>query len=225
VAFTLTNVAPWGRSFEEYEAMFAPSDRDLKQRIPGCGDGPASFNATASRRGCRVISADPLYRFSKAEIRARIEETTDSVVEQVKQNVEEFVWTHFRSVDELVRKRMKAMHDFLADYSEGKRVGRYLDASLPKLPFPNEEFDIALCSHFLFLYSKQHDADFHIESIIELRRVSREVRIFPLPELGSDPSRHLEAVIDVLGREGYGVERQRVSYEFQKNGNEMLRVA
>jgi len=204
--------------------MFALRDRDFKQKILGCGDGPASFNATASRRGCRVSSADPLYRFSKAQSRSGIEETTDSVVEQIKQNMEEFVWTHFGSVDVLVRTRTKAMHHFLADYSEGKRVARYLDASLPKLPFPNEEFDVALCSHFLFLYSKQHDTDFHIESIIELRRVSREVRLFPLLELDSAPSRHLEAVSEGLGREGYGVERKRVSYEFQKSGNEMLRV-
>ncbi len=47
--FTLDHVVPWGRSFEEYRAMFAIDDRDLDGGILGCGDGPASFNAEATR--------------------------------------------------------------------------------------------------------------------------------------------------------------------------------
>lgn len=224
MGFELSTVVPWGRSFEEYVAMFALDRRHLELKILGCGDGPASFNAVAFRRGFDVTSADPLYRFSAAEIRSRIEETAQTIAEQTRKNMEEFVWTHFRSVDELVAARMNAMNDFLSDFPDGKIAGRYVDASLPSLPFPDETFDMALCSHFLFLYSKQHDADFHVESIVELRRISREVRIFPLLEVGSVPSRHLEPVTDELERRGFGTERARVPYEFQKNGNEMLRV-
>jgi hypothetical protein len=43
----LTEIVPWGRSFDEYRAMFALSEGDLGGRILGCGDGPASFNAKA----------------------------------------------------------------------------------------------------------------------------------------------------------------------------------
>ena len=43
------------------------------------------------------------------------------------------------------------MEAFLADYDEGKTAGRYVDAELPALPFPNQSFDVAVCSHFLFL--------------------------------------------------------------------------
>lgn len=222
--FELNNVVPWGRSFEEYVAMFALDNGELNRRILGCGDGPAAFNAVASRRGHKVISADPLYRFSEAEIRARIEETAGTIAEQTRRNAGEFVWTHFRSVDELIETRLNAMREFLADFAEGKQAGRYVDAALPNLPFADGSFDIALCSHFLFLYSEQHDLQFHVDSIVELRRVSREVRIFPLLELGSAPSRHLGAVSEELVRLGYRTERVRVAYEFQKNGNEMLRV-
>lgn len=225
MTFKLNNVVPWGRSFEEYAAMFALSETELKQKILGCGDGPACFNAVATRRGHRVISADPLYAYSAAEIQARIEETAESIAGQTRRNADEFVWTHFRSVDELIETRMTAMREFLADFPEGVRAGRYVDAALPKLPFADQSFDIALCSHFLLLYSEQHNLQFHVESIIELRRVSREVRIFPLLELGSVPSRHLEAVVDELERRGHSAERVCVSYEFQKNGNQMLRVA
>lgn len=59
--FTLEHVLPWGRSFDEYRRMFALSDRDLTLRGLGCGDGPASFNAEATRRRAAVISCDPIY--------------------------------------------------------------------------------------------------------------------------------------------------------------------
>ncbi len=204
--------------------MFSLSSENLSQRILGCGDGPASFNAVASRKGHSVVSADPIYRFSVEEIKSRLDETAESIAEQMKRNAREFVWTHFRSVDDLVETRMNAMGGFLEDFSEGLDSGRYVDAALPALPFENQSFDIALCSHFLFLYSEQHDLRFHLESIVELLRVSREVRIFPLLELGSVPSRHIEPAIGELEQRGYKVERIRVPYEFQKNGNEMLRV-
>jgi hypothetical protein len=71
--FTLDQVVPWGRSFGEYRRMFALTEKDLTIRIVGCGDGPASFNAEAARRGTRVVSCDPIYRFEKSEIQKRIE--------------------------------------------------------------------------------------------------------------------------------------------------------
>ena len=74
MAFRLEEVVPWGRSFEEYQAMFALSDKDLSGRILGCADGPASFNAGLTKRGGKIVSADPLYRFSREEIRNRIDQ-------------------------------------------------------------------------------------------------------------------------------------------------------
>jgi hypothetical protein len=111
--FTLDQVVPWGRSFDEYCRMFALSDADLQSRILGCADGPAGFNAEATKRGSRVVSADPLYRFDIAAIRARIDETSAQILEQTRQNADEFVWTGIHSVDELGRIRMDAMRTFL----------------------------------------------------------------------------------------------------------------
>ena len=224
MAFELSSVVPWGRSFDEYVAMFALGAAELSGRILGCGDGPAAFNGVASRRGCRVISADPLYRFSAADIRARIEQTAETIAEQTRRNADEFVWTRFRSVDELVGARLEAMRDFLSDFPQGRQAGRYVVAALPRLPFADASFDLALCSHFLFLYSGQYDLRFHVESLVELRRVSREVRVFPLHELGSVPSRHVADVIRELERRGYRAERVDVAYEFQKYAREMLRI-
>jgi hypothetical protein len=60
-----------------------------------------------------------------------------------------------------------------------------VQGSLPALPFKRGEFQMALCSHFLFLYSEQFDLDFHLGSVLALCGVAEDVRIFPLTELGS----------------------------------------
>lgn len=224
MAFTLDEIVPWGRSFEEYVAMFNLSSEDLEQRILGCGDGPANFNCILTRHGGCVVSVDPIYHFSADEIRSRINETYEEVIKQTIKNKDEFVWEHIASVEELGRVRMKAMKDFLSDYQAGLKAGRYIEAALPVLPFEDVKFDIALCSHLLFLYSEQLSEDFHFRAIKELCRVSPETRVFPLLELGARKSRHLEKIICRLDKEGFAVSLEKVPYEFQKGGNEMLRV-
>jgi SAM-dependent methyltransferase len=224
MAFSLGKIVPWGRSFEEYVAMFALSRGDLAKRILGCGDGPASFNCALTGQGGYVISADPVYHFSVDEIESRINETYEEVIRQTRNNKDEFVWQHISSVEELGRIRMEAMKEFLADYPAGRKEGRYIEASLPNLPFNDGAFDLALCSHFLFLYSEQLSEDFHIRSIKELCRVSSETRIFPLMELGTRRSRHLESVAAGLDKNGFAVTIEKVPYEFQKGGNEMMKI-
>jgi hypothetical protein len=222
--FSLEQVVPWGRSFDEYSAMFSLTDVDLTAPILGCGDGPASFNAEATCRGSKVISCDPIYKFTKAEIEARIGATYEQVIDQTRQNQDEFVWESITSVEELGRVRMAAMQVFLADYPAGLVDGRYLGAELPSLPFPDGGFDLALCSHLLFLYSRQLDEGFHHSSLLELCRVAKEVRVFPLLALGGAMSPHLEGSVEMLRAAGQKVSIQRVNYEFQRGAYEMLRI-
>jgi len=171
------------------------------------------------------VSVDPVYQFSAEEIRSRIDETYEKIMEQTRRNMDEFVWQHIPSIEELGRTRMAAMDAFLADYPTGLAEGRYVNADLPSLPFEDGAFDIALCSHFLFLYSERLSADFHVQSIKELCRVTAESRVFPLLELGSRKSRHLESICNRLGADDYAVSIEKVPYEFQQSGNEMMRVA
>ncbi|HIJ78283.1 MAG: hypothetical protein OEY01_03125 [Desulfobulbaceae bacterium] len=225
MAFTLSEVVPWGRTFDEYLAMFAMSPDDLALKILGCGDGPASFNSGLTARGGRVVSIDPLYAFTAGEISRRIDETYATVMAQTRKNRDEFTWQTITSVEELGRLRLRAMADFLKDYAPGRLAGRYLAGGLPQLPFADHQFDLALCSHLLFLYSAQLSATFHLESIKELCRVARQVRIFPLLELGAKPSRHLDTVFNKLQNLDYRVKRKKVPYEFQKGGNEMMIIS
>lgn len=224
VTFTLNAVVPWGRSFKEYQRMFALAGADLDGRILGCADGPASFNAEATRMGKRVVSCDPLYRCSGPEIRARINATYPKMMEQTRRNHNEFVWTEFTSADDVGPVRMEAMDTFLDDYDAGLGEGRYIDAELPSLFLETQSFDLALCSHLLFLYTDQLSEDFHIDAILEMARVAREVRIFPLSALGGLPSRHLVPVTSRLRESGMSITIERVPYEFVRGSNEMMCV-
>jgi hypothetical protein len=224
--FTLDQVVPWGRSFDEYERMFALTGDDLGRRVVGCGDGPAAFNAEATRRGARVVSCDPLYRYSREQIAERIDATATEVLEQTRRNAGEFVWTTttFASVEELGEVRMRAMREFLADYDAGKAEQRYVDAGLPSLPFADDAFELALSSHFLFLYSRQFDAAFHRAALLEMLRVAAEIRVFPLLALGGTPSAHVDPCAAALREAGFTVTIEPVEYEFQRGANTMLRA-
>jgi len=223
--FTLDGIVPWGRSFDEYRRMFALSEGDRRSSILGCADGPASFNAEATRQGLRVVSCDPLYRFAADAIRARIAAIFDEMVVQTRQNAGGFVWDEtIPSVDALGRLRASAMERFLDDYEAGRRAGRYVDAGLPSLPFADGQFDLAVCSHFLFLYAKQLTLEFHVAAARELARVAREVRVFPLVALGGAPSAYVDPVAETMRRDGFDVAIDTVPYEFQRGANRMLRV-
>jgi hypothetical protein len=208
--------------------MFALTDGDLAGAILGCGDGPASFNAEATALGYRVVSCDPIYTLSAGEIERRVEECYDTVLSQVKQKPDDFVWDHFRDPDHLGECRLNAMRRFLADFEKGKKEGRYVAASLPRLPFRDGQFSLALVSHFLFLYSQRLDLAFHIAAFEDLLRVAGEVRIFPLLGLDCRWSPHIGPVREYLERAGFEVQIVAVEYEFQRAenhaGNRMMRV-
>lgn len=222
MGFTLEKVVPWGRSYDEYVSMFGLTEADLGLRILGCGDGPAAFNSVLTKQGGNVVSVDPIYVFDAEQIRRRISETYETVMAQMRQNQSDYVWEAIPSIEQLGSLRMSAMETFLADFGAGKDEGRYIPGELPSLPFESEKFDIALSSHFLFLYSAHLSAEFHLQALQEMLRVAREVRVFPLLALDGNLSPHLDFVSNHLASHAFNVEVQPVPYEFQRGGNEML---
>lgn len=224
MAIKYHDIKPWGRSFDEYIRMFSLTPHDLRRKILGCGDGPASFNAELTERGGNITSVDPVYRFSAGQIRQRINETYDEVIGQTRKNQDKFIWQEVGSVEELGRVRMSAMEKFLEDFPEGLVQKRYVPGELPLLPFGDNEFDLALCSHLLFLYTDNLSLEFHLRSLEELCRVSNEVRIFPLLDVNANRSIYVDRVIEFLRTEKRDVNEVKVAYEFQKGGNMMLRV-
>lgn len=219
----LENVIPWGRSMQEYVRMFNLTPDELNLAILDCAGGPASFNVEMTRLGYKVISCDPVYQFTASEISHRIQDTYQVVIDGVRATWDKFVWQDMQSPEQLGQIRMAAMRQFLEDFPLGIQQGRYVIDELPILSFNTSQFDLALCSHFLFTYSEQLGADFHLASILEMCRVAKEVRIFPLlVNFSEETSPLLQLVINELEQRGYRVEIKQVPYEFQKGGNKML---
>lgn len=225
LTFAINNVYPWGRNREEYLRMFdLTNDEFASQPILDCAGGPSSFNAESTRAGWNVISADPLYQFSAAEIRRRIDDTHENLACEVLKKNERYSWRSIGTPEDLIRVRMDAMNNFLEDYEAGLAEQRYRNLSLPELPFADGEFRLALMSHFLFLY-EAHDLDFHIASLTELLRVAREVRAFPLVNLPGDTCQHLLPVWNHFRQRGVTTELIPVNYEVQRGASIMLRLA
>jgi hypothetical protein len=223
MAFELKNVVPWGRSLEEYTKMFNLTNSDLNRRIISFGDGPASFNSEMYKLDKAVVSLDPIYQFNKAEIKQRIDETKETVIEQIRINKGNFVWKNIKNAEELEQVRMEAMSVFIDDFEYGKEQQRYVYHELPNpTKYDNLKFDLGLSSHFLILYS-QLGLDFHIESMNEMLRICKEIRIFPILNLNSEKSEVLDSIIEHF-KTDYEINIISVDYEFQKNGNQMLQI-
>jgi hypothetical protein len=146
------------------------------------------------------------------------------VLGQTRANRDLYLWEAIKSPEELGRVRLAAMRDFLADYDLGKSEGRYVAAELPSLPFPSASFDLALCSHFLFLYTDHLSLAFHVQAIEAMCRVASEVRIFPLLTYNAQPSPYIEPLTERLREAGHPVSIDNVPYEFQRGGNKMMRI-
>jgi hypothetical protein len=225
MGFQLAQVVPWGRSLADYQGMFALSPADQQRSILDCAGGPASFNLELTQQGGDVISCDPVYQFTVAQIQERIDATYAAIINGVAEQPERFVWKEFASPEQMGQARLQAMQMFLADLPQGLAEGRYHAGELPKLPFVDQAFELALCGHLLFSYSNVLTLEFHQQAILELCRVAREVRIFPVVEqFSGEVSPHLAPIIAHLAAQGFKAEVVTVAYEFQKGGNQMLRI-
>ena len=223
MAFELKNVVPWGRNLDEYSRIFKLTDSDFTKRIISFGDGPASFNTEMTKLNRQVVSLDPIYQFTRDELKQRIVETKATILEQVRANTDKFVWKNIRNIIDLEQIRTDAMTQFIDDFELGKEQGRYIYHELPNSTgYPDLSFDLGLSSHFLILYS-QLGLDFHIKSISEMLRVCKEIRIFPILNLNAVKSEVFDGIIDYFKLD-FTISIEPVDYEFQKGGNQMLLI-
>ena len=215
---------PLGHCLDEYEKMFSLEQSDLELAILDCAGGTASFNAEMTLKGKNVISCDPDYQFTAEEIGELIQKPDHTFIKLFQDNIGSYRWNNYlKSPEHLAEVRTKARQEFLKDFPSGLQQGRYVEASLPFLPFDDGQFDLALCSHFLFTDSDLSEND-RLEAITEMCRVAKEVRVFPLLDRFGGRSEHLNPIRTILNR-SFHVETPKVDYEFQIDGNEMLRVS
>ena len=223
MAFTLNSVVPWGRNLKEYQAMFMLDEKDFCKKIAGFGDGPASFNYEAHCLGYDVTSYDSIYQFGKRELEQRINDVRDIVMQQMSENVNNYIWTDIKSLEELEDRRMSAMKLFLEDFELGKAQARYIFHALPeKLPVADNSYDIGLSSHFLLMYTSL-GYDFHIQAMTEMLRVCKEIRVFPIVDLDAKQTDLISAVIDYF-KAKYPLKIIDTVYCFQKGTNKCLTI-
>ena len=221
-AILLNEVIPLGRNGKDYLHMFNLFGMHDGKSYIDCASGPSSFNVYMTARRKKVVSVDPLYHKDRQEIEEKINSSFDSLIEQVARKQHLFKWEMYRSVEHLSELRREAMNQFINDFEAGRSEGRYVAGSLPDLEFKDHQFDIALCSHFLFLYSAHFSIEFHKKAILEMMRVAKECRIYPLYDLSGNPSPYLREIVKWLKNEGFHTQIFNVPYEFQKGANQCL---
>lgn len=213
-----------GRTFDEYISLFNLNEDQIKQfKILDCPAGACSFTAKSNQLGGDVTAVDIAYYYPVNQLQEKglidLEHGSTSV-EMARDN---YVWDYFKTSDELKKTRLQALLDCTDDMS--LHPERYVAATLPVLPFQDNEFEMTLSAHFLFMYSDRLDITFHKSTILELMRVtSKEIRIFPLVNQASEASEYLDEIYDFIIKANWKYEIHDVSYEFQRNANQFLRI-
>lgn len=213
-----------GRTFEEYVNMFDLSIANLKnKKVLDCPAGACSFSATARENGLDVEACDIAYYFNNVELYNKGKEDIKHMINKMEKSKSNYNWTFFNDTDDLKDYRIEALDTCVKDmklYQE-----KYHAVELPQLPFSDNEFDILLSAHFLFLYSEAFDFNFHIQTLEEMLRVTKEeIRIFPLVNIEGDRYEELDKIIHTLNERGYNTEEVQVNYEFQSNANSFLKI-
>ena len=121
-----------------------------------------------------------MYGKSQAQLRDALDAAHNALLQELHGNVNKYRWPNVTSPKALADAWYQAAQLFLTDYPQGLREGRYIMAKPPQFDFADGEFDLALCSHFLFhKYFHEESQQFLIDVILALARIASEVRIFP----------------------------------------------
>ncbi|MFX1260085.1 MAG: hypothetical protein ACFFAN_19720, partial [Promethearchaeota archaeon] len=167
----LDKIALIGRTFSEYEIIFRFIDfKNRNFSILDVGSGVSSFCAEASKIGMNVLAIDPIYDYDSIVLEDKCSKDLDLIIKELNGVEHLYIWEIFRSKDDLKKQREKAYKAFIKHYSDNK--GKlYIPEKMPKTKFKNNQFDIVISSHLLFLYDHLFDYSFHKESIEEMLRI------------------------------------------------------
>lgn len=201
MALRLPRVQFIGRTWREYEQIWNLRLDDLIGKdVLDCPCGPASFVSEGRRRGINIVGCDPVFALSPAQLRAHGEQDTAESLRQIARQSPGLAGSDPQAYAQNKYAAIEALaSDFERHGPSGPECdGRYVNASLPSLPFADRSFDLVLSAHLLFVYapsedqgfldSRDFDLPFHLRAVTELARVSRhEIRLYPT--YGIDPDR------------------------------------
>lgn len=220
----LPSISFFGRTLAEYAQFFALDLAALRKRdVLDVAAGPSSFAAEACARGIDAVAVDPLYTGAPDELAARVEADYAHMFAQMRSRPRMFRLKSFSSIAAAEVDRRLAAQRFLADFAAQRFYGRYVGASLPRLPFFDGTFDLVLCAHLLFTYAQRFDFDWHLAACRELVRVSAgEVRLHPVCGADGRPYPALTRLRRELREGGIASEVVRIDYEFFAGSGSML---
>ncbi|HEY2493541.1 MAG TPA: SAM-dependent methyltransferase [Paenibacillus sp.] len=221
---SLSRVVFIGRTFDEYLKIFNLSEEELVgKKVLDCPAGACSFTAIANQNDMDVTATDIAYYHPVTELENKGLQDIEHAMEYVEKEQNDYLWDDFKSINELKQNRVQALTECVRDMKQTPE--RYAPAILPELPFSDNEFELTLSAHFMFMYADRLDYDFHVQTIQELMRVTRkEIRIFPLVDLSSRRYEHLDKILEFVHAQGWTTEEAKVPYEFQKDANTMLKI-
>ncbi|KTD78344.1 hypothetical protein [Legionella waltersii] len=214
----------WGHRAEDYLEMFDLSQAEIESGILEYGCGPSAVNSQLTKMKKQIVSCDPLFVLDKDTLSSKAKMIFANMADEIKQHQDQFDFSSSGGFEKLLDKRQRGMQDFFADFSNGKKEGRYLGINDYHLPFADFTFEFALSPHYFFADLDEQTVDFHLIVIRELARIAKEVRLFPLVDREGKMSDFLGPVLLGLQQENYGVEVREVSFHLHKSGNAMLRV-
>ncbi|WP_368489567.1 hypothetical protein [Clostridium sp. BJN0013] len=218
----LKNIVLIGRTFNEYYRMFDIHNISKSERILDVASGVSSFCAEARTLGYDVTASDRIYCFSAKKIKEKCAKDLEITMTKMEEIKDLYKWEYFKDIKHLKGHRKKAYKTFIQDFKQNSRV-EYVTTEYPKSHFKDKQFNIALVSHFLFMYDEHLGYKFHKKVIEELVRItSKEIRVFPIVNLKCEKSLFVNRLIEDKCFSKYEIETVKVNYEFVKGGNEML---
>lgn len=213
------------RSYTEYAAMFDLDEPARDGLVVDCCAGASSFVAELADRGGAGMAIDPVYALGRRRLAESVAASWSGGSQIVGAHVDRFVWSWYGTPERRSQLRTRAAARFLDDI-----VGRphaYVAGELPRLPVRTGAARLVLCSHLLFTWADQFDAEWHRAALTEMVRITHgEVRVFPLAlHSTAAPVPFLGQLLDGFARDGLDVALRDVPYEFQAGVRTMLVIS
>lgn len=219
-----SGMSHWGLSYDDFVAMFALSDVDLKKKILNCMAAPSSFPAIARQKKYNVLTCSDVYGADHKTLQMRAQKEVERAIEFIKTNPKRYSGQVIETPDKYQEFLEENLHQFLSDYEKAKSLGLYSSEALPEVPFADHEFDLAICPHFVFGAGMNYSFDFQLNSILEMCRVAKEVRVFPLLDSDGEEPEQLSLLLQSLADKGFSTRVETVKYRLEAKGDTMLKV-
>lgn len=222
----LDNILVTGRTYEEYVAFFDLDEKDLRnKKVLDCPSGASSFIHTAKRKNIDVKGVDILYENNLKDIYKQGKISIEKIYEDVSW-MKDNCFNFYKTIQNHKHHRVSALEKFYEDFNKKE----YIYNELPKLNFEDNSFDLLVSSHLLFVYDDRLNYEFHKNSILEMLRVSKEVRIFPLVDFqnkNQDKEKNFSPFVYRILEDlkNCTCQIKKVDFEFQAKANYMLKIS